>query len=184
MKRGNHVLFAPLWASYLLTCSQARSSKERRVKRGQARKASRGSLVLWAYQGLVEKRALQAAEELTGSRESLDQGDTVERMGKRGKWETKGFQVLGSLVLKEKRAIVVCATHQRLAVDMPMSRCLEALVNQALQDHLGLLDLELTANRVHRVLRVLKEKREREENREIKDSMALLELQVCQESQD
>lgn len=140
--------------------------------------------MLWAYQGLVEKRALQAAEELMGSQESLDQGDTVERMGKREKWEIKGFQVLGFLVLKEKRATVVCASHQRLVVDMPISRCLEALVNQALQDHLGLLDLELMANRVHRVLQVLKEKREREENREIKDLMVLLEPQVCQESQD
>lgn len=89
--------------------------------------------------------------------------------------ETKDFQVLGFLVLREKRASVVSASHQRSAVGHPISKCLKALVNQALQ--------ELTANRVRQVWQVLKEKRETEENRGIKDLMAPLESQVCPESQ-
>lgn len=164
-KRVSHVLSAPLSEIYPQTCSLGSTTntlclKERRVKRGQARKASRGSLVLWAYQGRVEKRALQVEKELMGSRESLDQGDTVERMGKGEQREIKDFQELVFLVLKEKKASVVCATHRRSEVGTPISKCPKALVNQALLDCPDLQDKELMANRVHRVLQELKEKRE------------------------
>lgn len=139
--------------------------------------------MLWAYQGLVEKRALQAEKELMGSQGSLDQEESVEKMDKKDQRETKDFLVLDFVVLKEKRASVVCASHQRLAVATPISKCLEALGNQALQDRLDLLALELKANRVHQVQLVLKEKREIVGSRGIKDLMVPLESQVCLESQ-
>lgn len=124
---------------------------------GQDRKESKGSRAVWAYLGLVERRAVQAAKELVVRWGKLDQEDPVERMDKKEQRATRVFQVLGSLALKGKRASVACVSQRRLAVEPLISNCLWEQVNQALQGHLVLRALEPPANRAHRVQLVLKE---------------------------
>lgn len=97
-----------------------------------------------------------------------------------------GYLVLVFQEKRARRASVVCASRQRLAVDPLASNCLREQqanqVNQVLQDHLELQVLGLMANRAHQVCLVLQEKRVNKETKETRDWTARTELQDCLEN--
>lgn len=133
-----------------------------------------------------ERRVAQAAKELMVSRENLDQGDPVARMGRKAQREIKVCLVLVFLALRVRRVSVVCASQPRLAADPRASKCLmeqeASVANQAFRVHQDLQVWELRANRALLDLLVQKEKRETKEIKEKMDWMEVLEPQDCLES--